>query len=541
LERRLVLATGLAAGLPVIVTTIDVTVSGWTPLADNALIAISSYDVLTSDSPLLGPWSSGYSEIVGRPTFHLGPLLFWLLAVPARLPWPEAMEIVVGLVNLACAIGIVGLAHRRGGRPLMFATAVCLPIMLASLPAEAYSDIWNPYAPLMPLLLLIFLAWSVGCGDHRLLPLAVLVASFAAQSHLSFLAPAAAALAVGVGALVLSRRGALLRPPARTWIVVALAVGAVCWAPTVADQVTNNPGNLDRLYRAARADRPKLGLETGWRALVRTVGVVPSWLEVPPYGLERVVDLTEGPGALATGSTVIGLAGLAGVAVVARRRRRDDVAVAAALALAIGLAMVVVIASTPQDSFETLSYSVRWVSPAGMWVWLALAWGVATLVAGSRRLVPGRLASAGALAAVAAVGAIVAVNSDLRPEPFDETSALAERIESALDGDRPVQLDISTTPEAGFLGLGIHSGIAYSLRREGRKVVVPNLTDYLGPEYGQRPGAQVVRIDAGTSPPGEGRLLARLPVTEFPFDGGLAPESPATWQVSATLVRDGTP
>ncbi len=42
------------------------------------------------------------------------------------------------------------LAKRRGGLPLMFATAVVLTVMLASLPAEVYSDTWNPSLPLMP-------------------------------------------------------------------------------------------------------------------------------------------------------------------------------------------------------------------------------------------------------------------------------------------------------------------------------------------------------------------------------------------------------
>ncbi len=64
-ERHIVLIVGLLAGLPVLVATLDVVTSGWTPIADNALIATSAYDVFTAHSPLLGPWSSGYSAIVG--------------------------------------------------------------------------------------------------------------------------------------------------------------------------------------------------------------------------------------------------------------------------------------------------------------------------------------------------------------------------------------------------------------------------------------------------------------------------------------------
>jgi hypothetical protein len=544
-----VLLTGLAAGVPIIVATLDVATSGWTPIADNALIAVSAYDVPTADPPLLGPWSSGYSAIVGQPTFHPGPLLFWLLAIPARLPWDEALEVTIGLVNLACAIGIVGLAHRRGGRPLMFATAVALPIMLASLPAEAYSDIWNPYAPLLPLLLLFFLAWSIGCGEYRLLPLAVLAASFAAQSHLSFLPPAAGALAVAVVGLVLSQRDALRKPPARAWIAAALLVGVVCWSFPAIDQLTNSPGNVRLLYRAARADQPKLGLATGARGLVHTVGVVPWWLRDPQFGLERVVDLSTTPSALATGSAVLTLAALAALLAIAVRRRRHDIGVAATLALVVCAAVVLVIASTPKDSFATLTYSVRWVSPAGMWVWLALGWSLAALVGArapraglARRAGPaGALAGAVPVVAVLAVSAVVAAGGQLRSEPYDEVRTFADRLEADLPRDRPAQIVVSATPKATFMALGIQSGIVYALRRDGRRVLAADVVDYLGarydPEGAENP--QLVRIDAGTRPPKDARLVARLPVTEVPVGGSITPEAPSTWPVAVTLVGAG--
>jgi hypothetical protein len=529
-ERRLVLVTGIAAGLPIIVATLDVVTSGWTPIADDALIAVSAYDVPTGDSPLLGPWSSGYSAIVGQPAFHPGPLLFWLLAIPAHLPWDWTLELTIGLVNLACVMGVVGLAHRRGGRPLMFATAVALPVMLASLPAEAYSDIWNPYAPLLPLLLLLFLAWCIGCGDYRLLWLAVLAASFAPQSHLSFLAPAAGALAVGVIGLVVSRRSALLRPPARAWIAAAVIVGVVCWSFPAIDQVTNSPGNLRLLYHAARADQAKLGLTTGWHGLVHTVGVVPWWLRDPQFGLERVVDLSNTPNALTTGSAVLFLAALAALLVVAWRRRRQDLAVAAALALVSCAAVLGVVASTPRDSFVTLSYSIRWVSPVGMWVWLVAGWSLATMLRSyAVRLAPsGRGARTLALAApgaVAAVAIVVAAGVHLESEPWGEMRTIADHLKVDLPRDRPARLVVAGSPDATYSALGIQSGIVYALRRDGRRVVAEGLVDYLGPEYGpERAGAtQLLRIDAGTTPPSNARLLVRVPVSKRQVSVSLVP------------------
>jgi hypothetical protein len=545
-ERRLVLATGLAAGLPVIVATIDVATSGWTPLADDALIAVRAYDVFSGHSPLVGQYSQA-SAVVGQPLYSPGPLLYWLLALPVRLPWDPAPEVTVGLVNLACVMGVVGLACRRGGRPLMFATALAVPIMLASLPTEAYSDVWNPYAPLLPLLLLLFLAWSVGCGEYRLLPLAVLCASFAPQSHLSFVAPAAGAFAIGVGGLVLSQRAALLRPPAQGWIAAALLVGVVCWSAPAIDQATNSPGNARLLYQAARAEQPKLGLASGWRGVVHTVGVVPWWLRDPQFGLERIVDLSEDPGALATGSTVLMLAALAALFALAWRRRRQDLAVAATLALTTCAAVLIVIASTPESSFATLAYSVRWVSPVGLWVWIALGWSAAALAgARLRRPAPagprGRaaaLASAGPVAAVLAVGAVVGASGGLRREPYDEMRTIAERLEADLPRDLPPRVVVSASPEATFTALGIQSGIVYALRRDGRRVVAPGVVDSLGPEYGPAGtgSTQLLRIDAGTKPPSDGRVLVRLPVQKFPEARAAAPPGPTpSWPVAVTLI-----
>ena len=538
-DRRLVLATGVAAGLPVIVATIDVATSGWIPLADDALIAISAYDVPTADSPLLGPWSSGFSDVIELPTFHPGPLLFWLLALPARLPWPPALEVTMGLVNLACVVGSVGLANRRGGRPLMFATAIGIPIMLASLPAETYSDIWNPSAPLMPFQLLLFLAWSLALGEHRLLPLTLLTASFAIQCHLSFLVPALGVTAIGVGGLALSRRRELLAPPARAWLIGGLAVAAVCWSAPLIDQITNQPGNMRQIWWAVKADQSVLGVETGWRALVHTVGVVPWWLEDPRFSIDRIVDLSQSPGAIAVGSTALVLAGLIALALLGRRRGRPDVSVAALLALVVCASAVVVTASTPKDSFDTLGYSMRWVSPAGLWVWLVVGWSAASLwLAG--RVSAARLAflrpAPIALAAIVVVGALVAAAGGLIADPYDETRELADGIDAAVPHDRPIGLGVSPAPDAVFAGLGIQSGILWSLRTEGRDVNAQAVADYLGPEYVSTDGEQMVRIDVGTQPPADGRQGARAPGRAPTEPQGSGASAEHSWTAVVTLM-----
>lgn len=196
-QRLIVLLTGLVAALPVLVSVVRALTGDWTLEGDQAIAATRAYDVLTRESPLVGPWSTT-SSFLGQDAFHPGPLLYWLLAVPTRVPGVESYPVVMGAVNVAAVMGVVALAHRRGGRALMFAAAAALALMCSSLSTEVVREVWNPSAPVVPFALLIFLCWSLACGDLELLPLTILVASFAMQCHLIFLLPTLVLIGTGL-------------------------------------------------------------------------------------------------------------------------------------------------------------------------------------------------------------------------------------------------------------------------------------------------------------------------------------------------------
>src|SRR4051794_18382500 len=82
-------AAGTLAALPVILSTIHALAIGWTPVGDDAVIATRSYDVFTGHSPLVGQYSAA-SGVLGEASHSPGPLLYWLLAIPARFG-PAAM------------------------------------------------------------------------------------------------------------------------------------------------------------------------------------------------------------------------------------------------------------------------------------------------------------------------------------------------------------------------------------------------------------------------------------------------------------------
>jgi hypothetical protein len=516
-ERRLVIGLGLAASVPIIASMIERMTVGWVPLADNAVIAVRSLDVLTAHSPLVGQWSSGPSQVLGDDVYTPGPLLYWLLALPARLPGAIWLEVTMGLVNVASVIGVVGLAWRRGGWPLMFVVAVAMPVMLASLPPESLSDIWNPSVPLLPFTLLIFLAWSLACGEHRLLPLTVLVASFTAQGHLSYVPPTVGALAVGLAGLALRRRRV-----ERGWVLASLVVAVVCWIAPLLEQATHRPGNLIRLGRAATADDPTLGLEIGLRAVVRAVGIPPWWLRDPQVPIERVADLGTAPSVLAQVSAIAFLAALLAAAF-ARRRLPRDVRIAAILALVLCAALVFVAASTPRASFTGAGYTLRWAAPEGMWVWLVLGLSLAKLLWTGRRLptVPRpRLGTATGLAIVAAIGVLVALSRDPREEPYSAMRTIADRLERIdLPENATTRVEASSTGQASFMALGLMGGIVYTFRREGKPVTAPAISEAFGSEYDDTSGEseQVLHVAVDNPPPG-GKVIARLAVKESPED-----------------------
>jgi hypothetical protein len=534
-ERWLALALGLAASVPIVAAMVERVTSGWQPLADNAVIAVRSLDVLTTRSPLVGQWSLGPSQVLGEDVYSLGPLLYWLLALPARLPGAVWLELTMGLVNVACVLGVVGLAHRRGGRPLMFAVAVAIPVMLASLPAESLSDIWNASVPLLPFTLLLFLAWSLACGEYRLLPLTALVASFAAQAHLSYAPPTLGA--VGLAGLALSRRAVKAR-----WVGAAIAVAAVCWSAPLLDQAIHRPGNLVLLARAAAADDPGLGLEVGWHAVVRAIGILPWWLRDPQVPIERLADLTVAPDAFATGSAVVFLGALVAAAFAGRRRGRGDVLAAVALALVLCVALASVTASTPQASSAAAGYTLLWAAPVGMWVWLVLGWSFATLLSAPQRLpaVPRRPAGLLAgLGLVAAVGGVVALSAELRREPYAAMRTIADRLErTELPRGRTTRVEASSAKDASFMALGFQAGVVYAMRRRAISVSAPSMSEVLGPKYGADSGdsQRIIHVAVDNRAPG-GQVIARLAVKESPAPGDpFAPRVPPTRSVTVTYV-----
>jgi hypothetical protein len=509
------LGAGLAAAIPVLVSTIHAVAAGWEPAGDDGIIVTRAWDVLTAHSPLVGQYSEA-GTLTGQVIHSPGPLLYWLLALPARFGSAASIAVTMGAVNTLAIVGSVVLARRRGGLVLMFATAAGIALMCQSLPAETFHDPWNPAAGLFPFLLAIFLCWSLACGDHRTLPLTVLVASFLVQTHLTYLAPTAGILTVGLVALlggrVWARRNANARAsagsPARPiwrWVLAATLVAAVCWTLPAIDELENSPGNMSLIVQSVRDRGPTLGANVGWNAVVRAVGMKPWWLYVPATAWERKLDVRATPTSVATDSTLALLAALALVATGGLIRRRRDVAAAALIALVLCAALDAVVAQTPIVPLlaATVGYTAWWGSMLGLWVWLVLAWSLwlslrwlvladGRLGRGVARWVPrlsaGSRRGACAVASLACLGGVIATGTavaatqrpDSHARQYHPIAAMAARLDQLIPPNRTVRLllgpnDVSTQP--------IEPAVRYGLVRHGDVVLARGSYRRLGRYY----------------------------------------------------------
>ena len=129
----LTVVVGLCAAGPVMASTLRALINGWVPAGDQAIIATRAYDVFTSHTPLVGQHSD-VSAVTHQAVYSLGPMLFWLLALPSRFGSPEALALTIGIINALAIVGVVALARRRGGRALMFVVAIAVALMCRSLP-----------------------------------------------------------------------------------------------------------------------------------------------------------------------------------------------------------------------------------------------------------------------------------------------------------------------------------------------------------------------------------------------------------------------
>src|SRR5689334_4498106 len=145
----------VAAAVPAIVSGALAAHRGWATTIDNPIIAVRAHDVLTKHPPLVGMYIT-LTTITNSSTrlHHLGPLPFWLFAIPVRAGGPSGVGLVFGAsaINAIAAFASVWVAQRLGGLRLATIVTVGAALLAWSLGGQVLHDPWTPHIALFPFL-----------------------------------------------------------------------------------------------------------------------------------------------------------------------------------------------------------------------------------------------------------------------------------------------------------------------------------------------------------------------------------------------------
>jgi hypothetical protein len=402
--------------LPIVVAAVRAWREHWYPIGDDAYFSLRSRDVLTRHHPWLGTWTSA-SRDAGIQLNNPGPLLFDILALPAKLSAARGPMVGAAALAAACAGGSVVLARRVAGWVGALAIAASTTSLVWAMGSSVIVEPWQPHALMLPFGLFLVAAWSVAAGDAPMAVVLVAVASLLVQTHLPY-APLVAVVG-GVSLILHLRSGAWAseRDRSRGWLVGALLVAVVLWAQPILEQIGGpGQGNLSRVAEATispEEDTPSIGPTGAVRVVATLVAPIPQWgradfadllLHRPAQAtdddaLSGLVGVPSAGGAAWRLLPLIAVGGLA--AVVAHRRREGEWETAVAVAAAGLVGGLTTVALLPENAQYVLAvHQVRWLWP--------LAAFVTAVVLGA---LVGRRAARALQAAVAGLVVIVAVAS----------------------------------------------------------------------------------------------------------------------------------
>lgn len=472
---RFVAVVLLAVVLAPLVAVVTAISHDWAPSGDDATIALRTAGVLDGHLPLTGMRSTaGNGEDVSLSTHHLGPLQFYLLALPLALTGGAAAGIAIGgaLIAAVASTLTVVWARRLGGTLGVAVFTSGLLLAQWAIGAEAMFRPLNPYAPLLPTYLALLLLWALVRGDHRALPAFVVVVSLLAQSNLAFLPLATvftlAAVAVAVRppldqprtATRAARGGSRARVTrahrrSRRW---AIGLGVLVWLPSLLELLVHHPNNLRQFVRwATSGSGDPIGVVAGLEHL--------SLLAPVPGGFRHYSQdlLTTGT---STG-TVLGLVVLLLLAAISTGwrvpRGRASSAWPARVALVANIGMVATASRLPE--WPAAPYWVITWLPVAAFTWAALVWrGLAYLESASPRL-PGRIAMplAGGLVVGGLAASVLAVQPD-----WSESRSMSTVARTTVSGMGPGGGRAVRIRGYGFVPtLGAAPAIAWEAHRAG--------------------------------------------------------------------------
>ncbi len=441
----------------------------WTVLGDNALMRMWTHAVGTRATPLVG----------GDARFgwnHLGPWLFYLMAIPYRLLGASSVGLLVGAatINIVCLLMAIRCVRSVAGERAATIVAVGAVLFLLTATGDRLIDPWNPYVVQLPFLLALVCCWAVVNRHWRWFAWLVGAGSLCVQAHIAFLVPVVAL--VTATAIVLIRSPS---PDTRTAVRRAGIVGAIAWLPALIDLFTPGDHNV---YRVARffirpSHAPTAGLAAGANVVLRETGLRASWLG-GHLGLQLFTDGFDGRVGLLPGTGIAFLC----IAALLTRRRHDAVVGSLVAILATLLPFAVVEMALGRG--ELYPYLFGWVTIVGMMCW---AVGLMAVLPSRDMPVLGWVIAAGATA-LAAILLLTGFARQLprspreRPQDAAIVRHLVTETEPKLSHSVRYQLDhgndaFSSIYELGVVDLLRHDGYNITVEPRGRVLFGRHMID----------------------------------------------------------------
>jgi hypothetical protein len=361
---------GLAV-LPLLVSAVALAFVGseFRPIGDYALTEMHVRDIGRHEV-LVGLFSrAGWA--------HPGPMLFYVTAPFYWLTGGSSIGMnleALGVNGLAVS-GMALIAWRRGGTSMLLCTLLACALVMRTLGAEFLYDPWNNYVATLPFGLMLFATWALVCGDRWALPVAMITATFLAQTHVGYVILAVPLLVFGAAWLVVPvlRRGAdasRRRDVVRS-LLISAAIGAVLWLPVAIDVLLHRPSNLSRIQRYFESSKESThSAIDGWEVISGQFAWPPEWLT---YKHNDLTGFGE--------SSFLGHSGfpwllflVAVAAAVVWHRRRSDGAGARYLSVVLGLALLLGVVAVMRTLGPVLDYRLRWTWMPPVIAFVLVAW-----------------------------------------------------------------------------------------------------------------------------------------------------------------------
>lgn len=424
---------------------------GYQSISDNALLEIRGRDVLTSNHPWLGTWSSA-SLSSGIDLNHPGPLLFDVMALPIRLfGGPPGVAVAIATLNIVVVWLVGWVTFRLGGATAALTALAVTAGVVWTLGSELLYDPWQPNVLILPFWLTLCAVWAVASDDVAVLPLAVGAGSFVLQTHLGYAFFVPILVLFALVTVVLSRRprgpgrfGDLRRPVRNSIIVIA-----VLWAQPIREQLFGDgEGNLSRLVRAAGgpapdADATRTGLSLGLRQLGAVLALPPwwgrsgfntsipqsTWIETPAG---RVLSA---PGLRTLTPSLIGLTFVVGLILLGWWSARSSgpayvVAGYRTLAVALTTAAITLVI-TPIDVLGLSAHKARWLWVIAAFTTCLLVLALLGRLGEEHRRVA--LGAAGVLGSIALIATIPTYFNPAGPVAFSITAPAIGELRSQVE------------------------------------------------------------------------------------------------------------